>query len=94
MNMTKQQWFDMVDQARKCALQFVQDAGYEDCQVTSGRHEWGELLYEFRIEARKGPRATRKTPVEHLVVRVRLTGPNHKTLRPSFVTPPPDAAER
>ncbi len=97
MKMTKKQRFDMAEQAWKCVMQFVQDAGYEDCHQTigqtRGRHEPGELLYDFHFEARKGPRATRKTPIEHLVVRVRCTGPNHKTLRPSFVASPPDSAK-
>ena len=55
------------------------------------REELDGLAFYVHIQARKGPNATRKTPVEYLVVRVRLSGPAHKTLRVSFVTTPPDA---
>jgi hypothetical protein len=80
----------------KAALQLVWDNSYGKCHMASGlngvhRIEDGEQVYYLRVEARKGPDATRKTPVEYLVVRVRLTGPAHKTLRASFVTTPPDA---
>ena len=51
------------------------------------RAELDELAFYVNVQARKGPNATLKTPVEHLVVRVRVTGPAHKTLRPSFFTP-------
>lgn len=47
-----------------------------------------ELAFYVNVQARKGPNATLKTPVEQLFVRVRVTGPAHKTLRPSFFTPP------
>ncbi len=79
----------------KAALQFVQDNGYEECHTASGlagvqRIEDGEQVYYLRVEARKGPDVTRKTPVEYFIVRVRLTGLAHMTLRASFVTTPPD----
>jgi hypothetical protein len=90
MSITKQQWLEMEKQACTCAMQFVQDAGYECCHPARGRHEYGALVYEYEFEVRRGPRPTRKTPVEHLFVRVRFTGPNHKTPRASFVTRPPE----
>jgi hypothetical protein len=93
MSMTKREWAELDEHAVHCAMQFIQDAGYECTYPTSGRHEWGGLEYEYHFEARKGPYATRKTPVVHLVVRVRCTGPNHKTLRPSFVLKPADGTD-
>jgi hypothetical protein len=80
--------FEREKQARTVAIQFMRDAGYDDCHPMMGRQDRDLLVYEFQFEARKGPHATRKTLVEHLVVRIRFTGPDHKTLRPSFVTGP------
>lgn len=57
------------------------------------REELEGLAFYAHIQARKGPNATSKTPVEYLLVRVRVTGPAHKTLRPSFVTPPPEGGQ-
>lgn len=92
MNKTKKEWFELDKRTLKCAMQFVQDAGYEACYPDSSGRKGDELVYEFHFSVRKGPHVTRKTPVEHLTVRVRVSGPAHKTLRPSFVTRPPDIA--
>ena len=78
------------------AHQFVRDNGYGACHFAGGpsgisRMEDGERVYYLCVEARKGPSATRKTQMEHLIVQVRLSGIAHKTLRISFVTTPPDA---
>ena len=80
-------------EANAVALRLLEDAGYEKAQITRG-DQWareqgipGEVIL-LTYEARKGPGATRKRPLERLVVRVRRTGPAHKTLRAALVQPP------
>ena len=72
------------------ARRFILDLGYDDCQTAGGyaRPDDAEPAFFVHVKARKGPGITRKTPIEHLTVQVRLTGPQHKTLRPKLITTP------
>ena len=78
------------DEVAKVARQFVLDIGYADCRTAGGyaRPDDAEPAYYIHVEAHKELGATRKMPVEHLTVQIRLTGPHHKTLRPKLITAP------
>lgn len=90
-------------EARAVALRFLEDAGYTKIRPDYDHHLWqaaqnaayvGEAII-LRFKARRGPGAPNapdRSGAERLFVRVRLTGPTHKTLRASLVQPPADSS--
>lgn len=77
-------------EADKVAREYVHDLGYRHIEHGSGglREEAdGGLVATIHYHARKGPEANRKTPVEELIIRVRITGIGRKKqFRPALVT--------
>ena len=85
-------------EAQAVATRFLSEAGYEAIRPDYDRHPWqdeqnaahvGEAII-LGFKARRGSGADAKPPRERLFVRVRVTGPAHKTLRASFVQPARD----
>ncbi len=78
----------VLEAAKKVALQYARDLGYEKCYLVSYWWKPGtdKKTVRVTITARHGPRATRKTPEEILHVDVRLSGYTRKTkdYRPSL----------
>jgi hypothetical protein len=79
-----------VEAASTVAFQYVRDLGYEKCFLVSYGWKPGtdKKTVRVTIKARRGPRATWKTPEEELHVDVRLTGYSRKMTdyRPSLAT--------
>ena len=77
-------------EAQEVACQYVHDLGYQRIEGGSGgiREEAdGGLVATIHYHARKGPETSRKTPVEELIVRVRIAGIGRKKpFRPALVT--------